>query len=173
MLFRKTLPHHGRTFYGSLQLSRLFQKIREELGLAYSISSGISSYEKGGLLEIQTAVSPGEDRRACQEILGVLSQLRREGSTEKEFLRAREQLKSNLVMGMENTTARVGHMGRGEILRGCVESEDDILNQINGVTWELVNQTAWDLLDPSRLSVSVVGPSDQEAYYQSITGRPQ
>lgn len=158
---------------GGSSSSRLFQKIREELGLAYSISSGISSYERGGLLEIQTAVSPGEDRRACQEILGVLSTLRREGVTEKEFLRAREQLKSNLVMGMENTTARAGHMGRGEILRGRVESEDDILNQISKVTWELVNQTARELLDPNRLSVSVVGPSDQEAYYQSIVGSSQ
>ena len=158
---------------GGSSSSRLFQKIREELGLAYSVSSGISSYERGGLLEIQTAVSPGEDRRACQEILGVLSRLRRDGVTEKEFLRAREQLKSNLVMGMENTTARAGHMGRGEILRGRVDSEDDILNQISKVTWELVNQTARELLDLNSLSVSVVGPSDQEAYYQSIVGSSQ
>lgn len=158
---------------GGSSSSRLFQKIREELGLAYSISSGVASYQTGGLLEVQTAVSPGADRRACEEILGVLSQLQREGVTEKEFLRAREQLKSNLVMGTESTSARAGRMGRSEILRNRVESEDDLLAQINAVTWELVNQTARELLDLSRLSVSVVGPSDQEAYYQSITGRPQ
>ena len=76
-------------------------------------------------------------------------------------------------MGMENTTARAGHMGRGEILRGRVDSEDDILNQISKVTWELVNQTARELLDLNSLSVSVVGPSDQEAYYQSIVGSSQ
>lgn len=154
---------------GGSSSSRLFQRIREELGLAYSIYSGASSYHDGGLMEIQTAVSPGADRTACEEILKVLSGLR-EGVTEKEFLRAREQLKSNLVMGMESTSSRAGHMGRSELLKGSIDSEDDLLSQIGGVTLEQVNQTAAELLDFDRLSVSVVGPSEEEAYYQSISG---
>lgn len=154
---------------GGSSSSRLFQRIREELGLAYSIYSGVSSYQGGGLIEIQTAVSPGSDRTACEEILRVLSDLRK-GITEKEFLRAREQLKSNLVMGMESNSARAGHMGRSELLKGTIDSEDEVLRQIGGVTLEQVNKTAYEMLDPGRLSASVLGPSDQEAYYRSVAG---
>ena len=153
---------------GGSSSSRLFQRIREELGLAYSIYSSASSYQGGGLLEIQTAVSPGTDRTASEEILHVLSGLRK-GVTEKDFFRAREQLKSNLVMGMESSSSRAGHMGRSELLKGFVDSEDEVLRQIAGVTLDQVNQVACELLDPGRLSVSVLGPSNQEAYYRAVT----
>lgn len=157
---------------GGSTSSRLFQRVREELGLAYSIYTDVTSYAGGGLFEIQTAVNPGADQKVCTEILSVLEGLRR-GVTEKEFIRAREQLKSGVVMGMESSAARVGNMGKGELLRRRVRTEDELLAEIGAVTLDDVNAIAWELLDLNQLAASVLGPGCQESFYQNlIQNRP-
>lgn len=155
---------------GGSSSSRLFQRIREELGLAYSIYTNTASFQGGGLFEIQTAVSPGADEQACAEILKVLQTLRNGGVTQKEFTRAKEQLKSSLVMGMENASSRVGHMGRNELLRNRVKTEDELLEEINAVTIEGVCAAAQELLALEQLSISVVGPRVRGEFYQGVVG---
>ena len=70
--------------------SRLFQRLREELGLAYSVDSGTTAYLSGGLFEIQTAVSPETAERTVEEILKTLEELKT-GVSPTEFSRARER----------------------------------------------------------------------------------
>lgn len=152
---------------GGSTSSRLFQKIREELGLAYSVDTNTLSYPSGGLFEMQTAVNPDSAEKACEEIIKVIEQLRG-GVTQREFRRAKEQLKSGILMGMESISARAGHMGRSELLKGRIESEDEIIAQVQGVRIEDIDQIAAELLDKSRLSVSVVGPKPNEAFYKGL-----
>ena len=154
---------------GGSTSSRLFQRLREELGLAYSVDSGTTAYLSGGLFEIQTAVSPETAERTVEEILKTLEELKT-GVSPTEFSRAREQLKAGLVMGMESTSSRVGHMGRNELLKGRVLTEDELLERINSVTIEEVNQVASHIFDLSRLSVSVVGPKLNPSFYEAIGG---
>lgn len=154
---------------GGSTSSRLFQRLREELGLAYSVDSGTSAYLSGGLFEIQTAVNPETAEKTVEEILKVLEELKK-GVTPTEFSRAREQLKAGLVMGMENTSARAGHMGRGELLKGKVLSEDALLEVISGVTIEKVNHMANWIFDVNQLSVSAVGPKLNTSFYEAIGG---
>ena len=92
------------------------------------------------------------------------------GVSPTEFSRAREQLKGGLVMGMGSTSSRVGHMGRNELLKGRVLTEDELLERINSVTIEEVNQVASHIFDLSRLSVSVVGPKLNPSFYEAIGG---
>ena len=127
---------------GGSTSSRLFQRLREELGLAYSVDSGTTAYLSGGLFEIQTAVSPETAERTVEEILKTLGGTEKRESLPTEFSRAREQLKAGLVMGMESTSSRVGHMGRNELLKGRVLTEDELLARINSVTIEEVDQVA-------------------------------
>ena len=154
---------------GGSTSSRLFQRLREELGLAYSVDSGTTAYLSGGLFEIQTAVNPETAERTVEEILKTLEELKK-GVSPTEFSRAREQLKAGLVMGMESTSSRVGHMGRNELLKGRVLAEDELLARINSVTIEEVDQVANRIFDLSRLSVSVVGPKLNPSFYEAIGG---
>ena len=152
---------------GGSSSSRLFQRIREELGLAYSVYAASVSYGGGGLLEVQAAVGPEAAERACEEILKVHS-TRREGITEREFTRAREQLKSELVMGMESSSAQAGNMGRGELMKNRVDSEDELLHKVERVTIDDVNALAEELFDKRALSLSAVGPVSSRGFYANL-----
>ena len=155
---------------GGSTSSRLFQRIREEQGLAYSIYSSTLSYNSGGLIEVQTAVNPDVAERAVREIISVLGSLSA-GVTQQEFSRAREQMKSNIMMSMESISSRVGHMGRSGLLKGYVQSEEEILEEIESVTLESVNRVASELIDLSKLSVSVVGPVQNEEFFHKLVKR--
>ncbi len=152
---------------GGSTSSRLFQRVREELGLAYSIFTDVTSYAGGGLFEIQTAVTPGADQKVCKEILHVLEGLRR-GVTEKELARAREQLKSSVVMSMESSASRLGSMDKGELLRRRVRTEDELLAEIEAVTLDEVNRITKQVLDLNQLAVSVLGPECQRSFYHNL-----
>ena len=141
---------------GGSSSSRLFRRVREELGLAYAIYSDIISMSAGGLFCVQASVSPKSVKRALREIRLSLEGMK-EGVEGKEFLRAKEHLKSGILMGTENAASRVGYNGRGELLYGETLDEDWLLEQIKGVSIDQVNCLAEKILDFKQLSVSLVG----------------
>lgn len=143
--------------------SRLFQRIREELGLAYSIYSSGVSYNDIGLFEVQTAVNPSCAKKAYSEILSVLTELK-QGITVDEFCRAKEQLKSSLLMGLESNASIAGFMGRNELLREKIRTEDDLIAEINNISLEDVNKIASEIIDFNNISLSVVGPIDEQDF---------
>ena len=145
---------------GGASSSRLFQRIREELGLAYAIDSDVSLYDGGGALYIQAAVSPNQMARAAAEIGAVLRALRA-GVTAAEFDRAREGLRASLRMSMESSMSRAAYAGR-TALTGSVRTDDEILAQVARVTRDDVNALAAELLDLDRLSVSVCGNAPRD-----------
>lgn len=147
---------------GSSTSSRLFQRIREELGLAYSIGSDISAYEGGGALYIQAAVNPEQAERCTREIRNVLTTAR-QGITEREFIRAREGLKSSLRMSMESSMSRASYAGRGALVDEVLP-DDVLLAQVADVTPEEINGLAAELFDLSKLSVSVIGPDGAQLH---------
>ncbi len=151
---------------GASTSSRLFQRIREELGLVYSIGTDCAPYAGGGLLYVQAAVNPGDARQAAQEIIAVLNRARL-GVTQQEFARAREGLKSSLLMSMENSMSRCAYTARGALL-GEILSDDELLERVQSVTKEQVDALAYELLDQERLSVSVCGAVEDEAFFRGL-----
>lgn len=154
------------TIVGSTTSSRLFQRIREELGLAYSIGSDVSPYEAGGALYIQAAVNPAQATRAAQEIAEVLRGVKN-GITEAEFVRAREGLKSSLRMSMENSMSRASYAGRGALV-GEVLPDDELLAQVERVTPQEINALASEIFDLRKLSTSVCGTVNDPSIYKTI-----
>jgi predicted Zn-dependent peptidase len=155
---------------GGSTSSRLFQRIREDLGLAYTVESNAVCYGGAGLLEVQTAVQPAAAEKACEEILREIRRLRRDGVTEEELARARAQTKAALLMGMESSAARVGHLGRSELLRGTVKSEEALVRELEETGRAAVNEAARELLNENNLSVSAVGPLREECFYRDLAG---
>ena len=97
----------ANTVLGGGMSSRLFQKIREELGLAYSVYSYPSSYKNDGVLEIYAGVNTDSRDLAAEAIAEEVRRFKKDGITEQEFLRAKEQLKSSTVFGRESTSSQM------------------------------------------------------------------
>ncbi|MBQ3493659.1 MAG: insulinase family protein [Clostridia bacterium] len=102
----------ANTILGGGMSSRLFQKIREELGLAYSVYSYSSQYKDNGVLEIYAGVNTAQRDLAVEAIVEEVKRFKREGITEQEFLRGKEQMKSAFILGRESTASQMMLYGK-------------------------------------------------------------
>ena len=140
--------------------SRLFQRIREVRGLAYSVYSYPYSYQHCGVMSIYAGLN-GENLQETLEVtLDELDQLRMGRFTEGEFARSREQMKGNYILGLDSPSNRMMGMGKGMLLYQRIHTETEVLRRINRVTRESVQAAAQRLLQPEAMAVAIVGPGD-------------
>ncbi len=146
--------------------SRLFQKIREREGLAYSVSAQFSSYSDAGLYSIYTALNPKSQDKCLTIIRKELDDIKQNGITEKELNRAKEQMKSAVIIDLESTSSRMKFLARKEIFNTAGKTVDDIIEKINCVTLSDIYNFANDILDYKNISISVVGTPEKEQFYK-------
>ncbi|MDR0839434.1 MAG: insulinase family protein [Oscillospiraceae bacterium] len=137
--------------------SRLFQKVREERGLCYSIYSYASSYVDTGLFSVCTALGAEAQGEALGVILGEIRRLRDDGITAEELALAREQVEANVLMSLESTSARMNRLGRNELYFGKVLEPEETIARYEAVTAEDILLLARELLTAEAMSVSVIG----------------
>lgn len=137
--------------------SRLFQKIREEQGLAYSIYSYMETFHNTGLFSTYAAASVGQVEKLYGAIYNEISEFKK-GVTEKELVEVKEQIKSNLIIGMENMSSRMSHYGKGELLLNHIRLQDDMLDRINKVSMEQVMGLIEGTFDFDKASITLVSP---------------
>ncbi len=143
--------------FGGGMSSRLFQKIREELGLAYSVYSYASQYKDNGVIEIYAGVNTNLRDTAVNAILEQISVLKKNGITEQEFLRGKEQVKSAFIMGQESTASQMLLYAKYLML---LDKEFDInerIGRLENVTINQVNDVIEQLFDVNTLSTATVG----------------
>lgn len=138
--------------------SRLFQKIREESGLAYSVYSYLSSYKDQGVIEIYAGVNVENRDLAVKNILDTLSEFKKSGINEQEFLRGKEQIKSSLIMGGESTSSQMMLFGKYLLFLDEIFEMEKTLNLIENVTINDVQGVIKEMFDLSLLSTATVGP---------------
>jgi len=143
--------------FGGGMSSRLFQNIREERGLVYSIFSYPSLYTCGGKFTIYACMKPDQARNVADLIIEEIKKIRIQGITRDEFETARNQLKGNYILGLESSSNRMNAIGRSELLQGTIKTPDEILEKIDKTTIDDVIRIANDILDPYRKSIAVVG----------------
>jgi len=142
---------------GGSSSSLLFQEVREKRGLAYSVYSYHSMYRSAGCFGVYAGVSPRMVDPTLELVLDLLTGLGRRGVTEEELSEAREQLKGQLMLGLESTSSRMSRLGRGELIRGCVYSPDEVIARVDAVTLEQVNALAHRLfVEECRVLAAVV-----------------
>lgn len=151
--------------------SRLFQSVREENGLCYSIYSFSDSYRDTGLFSVYTALGKPMETRAIELIGEVLRRFREEGPTRAELSRCREQRKTGMLMGLESTSSRMTHLGRSELFRDHVAQPDELIAHYDAVTEEQVHRLAQRVLDFSQASISAVGQTSEEGFYADLLRR--
>ncbi|MCL2563394.1 MAG: insulinase family protein [Oscillospiraceae bacterium] len=148
--------------------SRLYQTVREQHGLCYSIYSFGTSYQDCGVLGVYTALGAETEEKALTLITNILRDLRDKGVTAGELDRAGDQVKSNVLMSLESTSARMNSLGKSELYRGHIPTPEEIIARYDAVTCEGVLTLAQQLIDFDRLSFSAVGPTVNEARYRNL-----
>lgn len=150
--------------------SRLFQTVRERNGMCYSIYSFPSSHVDTGMFSIYAGLGQEDEAKAAKLICNVLRDFCAEGPTREELSRCREQLKSNLLMGLESTNARMHHLGRYELFTDHVVSSDELVAAYDAVTADQVRALANEVFRFDQASICAVGNTGDEAYYRSLIG---
>ena len=148
------------TILGSGMSSLLFQKVREELGLAYSVYTHYSSYADTGLFSVYAGVSPENLNVTYDAIVNELQAITAKTLTETHVVKAKEQLKSSLLLSLESSSSRMMRMGRSKLMLGRIHTSDEIIAKIDNVTHENVLAMAADTLCPDKMSVATVSSRD-------------
>jgi len=137
--------------------SRLFQRVREEAGLCYSIYSFSNTYIDTGVFGIYTGVSSETQSKADALIHEVIDEFLQNGPTEDELKRTRDQIKTSLLMGLESTMSRSNRLGQCTLFMDRVPPLEETVARYEAVTREDVLQTAREIFVPALESRSVVG----------------
>jgi len=150
------------TVLGNSMSSRLFQEIREQNALAYSIYSYITSYRDTGLLTIYAGTDPSNALEVVRLVTRELKKIKDEGITQAEGLRVKNQIKGSLVLSLESSNSHMSRLARQEIYFGKYHSMDDIIKSVEAVSLDQVQQLAQQLFVPENLSLTILGPLSKD-----------
>ena len=142
---------------GGSMSSRLFQTLREQMGLCYSVSSFTTAHSDAGLFAVGTALSQETEEAALRAIVGEIQKLLDGGVTEDELARSRAQVKSGVLMGLESTMTRMNRLARGELFLGEITPAEELIERYNAVTAADVLAVAREIFRPELCSLSAVG----------------
>ncbi len=137
--------------------SRLFQSVREERGLVYSILSAVTPFKDCGYLNVYAATSTGQ---LCETVDATLEELRRikeERVGEEELRRNKDQLKASLMLNLESTSSRMSALAQQEMNFGRFISPDEIIKGVEAVTAEDVGRLANEIFRADALAVTALG----------------
>jgi len=145
------------TLLGGTMSSRLFQHVREERGLAYSVYSSANSYLDTGTLLVYAATSPESGREVMDLVHAELRRLKETPVTDAELKLAKDHLTGNLMLSLESSSSRMSNLARQEIYFGRHFGLDEILNGIDAVEHRHLMDLAQELFDPERSTLAVLG----------------
>ena len=142
---------------GGSMSSRLFQSIREKLGLAYSVYSYPTSYTGTGTLTLYAGTGEKQAKEVLGRMVEEMERVRKEGVTKEELMRCRDQLKGSYLLGMESSGARMNALGKTLLLQKREYSEQETLRRIECVTMEDIERILPVCLDLTNASTALVG----------------
>jgi predicted Zn-dependent peptidase len=137
--------------------SRLFQDIREDRGLAYSIYSYTSQFADSGLFAVYAGCAPGKVEEVVDLVRAGVAAVARDGITGAELARGKGMLAGAVVLALEDTGSRMSRLGKGELLHDRPLAIDELLERIDRVSLAQANAVAGDLL-AGPMSLAAIGP---------------
>ncbi|MCP4221662.1 MAG: insulinase family protein [bacterium] len=146
---------------GSGMSSRLFQKIREEEGLAYTVSSFTDSYLDCGLHMIYSIVERDKIQLYLEEVRNEILRLKKDGITEQELERSKDHIKASVIMGLEGSVSRMRFHVNQELNEGRDIPISDIIADIENATKDDIDQLARKYLDLDKAALFLYGDVDE------------
>lgn len=148
--------------------SRLFQEIREQRGLAYSVFSYHSTYVDAGLFSIYAGTTPSNSEEVVECILAELLDLKTNGITKGELERTKAQIKGGLYLGLESASSRMSRLGKTELTYNRVVSPEEVVQKLERVTLEDVKRVMNRLWEKDKISLVMMGPSGHEVDLEAL-----
>ncbi len=139
--------------------SRLFQRIREEMGLAYNVFSYIDHSRDTGMFAAYMAINPSNTRRAMKAVAAEFAAACNGGFTRAELDDTKEHIKGRILLGLETSTSRMMRLARNEITHGHQISERELIDRIDSVSLDDVRELARELFATDGFTVVSLGPS--------------
>jgi len=176
----KTIGRHHKDYHSLLVLnnifggtmsSRIFQEVRENRGLVYSIYSFVSNYSNSGIFSIYAGMSYDQVEEAIRTVLKEMVSMKNGKITMKEFNRAKQQIKGNYILGLESTSSRMSAIGRRELLFNEILYPEEVINSINNVKFEDVVKIANELFDIDKLSITFTGNLNKHKGIEEIINK--
>ncbi|WP_232035544.1 M16 family metallopeptidase [Methylomusa anaerophila] len=143
--------------------SRLFQSIREERGLAYSVYSYQANYRDAGLFTVYAGTRPNNIGQVVELIMKNIMDLQAGGVTKEEFIKAKEQIKGNLLLGLESSSSRMSRIGKMEITLGRYISLDEVVDKIERVAEEDIWRMIKKMFVSESLCLTALGPIQSDS----------
>ncbi|NWJ48297.1 MAG: insulinase family protein [Chloroflexi bacterium] len=157
------------TIMGSGMSSRLFQEIREERGLCYTVDSYASQMSDTGAWIVYSGVDPDNTDETITAILGEMRKIRDERVSDAELLKAKEYNKGRMLLGLEDTRAVASWAGNQELLLDRILTVEEVVERIEAVTAEQIQELAKEMFTDENLRLSVVGPyKDQDERFLNL-----
>ena len=140
--------------------SRLFQSVREDMGLAYSIYSYLTIYSDAGLFVIYAGAAPKNAKKIIDEMYKQIQSLNKKEISLEEVKRSKNQLKGNILLGMESVSHRMNRLGRNILTRGRVVTAEEVIDNISKVTLDDIYKLDKYLTDLDNYSLVTIGSKD-------------
>ena len=153
---------------GGSMSSRLFQSIREERGLVYSVYSYPTTYKNGGIFAIYAGMNPQQLEEVCQLIKKELETLIKVGLTDDELHKAKEQLKGNYILGLESTSSRMTSIGKSELLQQRIYSPKEILQLIDDIKMQDVDALINKVIKLDQVAATIVSKTNQKKTFDKV-----
>jgi predicted Zn-dependent peptidase len=149
---------------GGGMASRLFQEIREERGLAYSVYSYGAAFDDTGYLAIYAGTSPERIQETIEVIEAQLERLEREGLPAGELEAAKGHLTGSLAMSLETSASRMRRLGRSELVEGEIPTLDEVIARIEAVTADDIRRVVDRVIRDAPRTLAVVGPHEEREF---------
>ncbi|MHB1347012.1 MAG: M16 family metallopeptidase, partial [Candidatus Humimicrobiaceae bacterium] len=147
---------------GGSMSSRLFQKIREDLGLAYSVFSGNTQYTDTGVIDIYAACDPKNIGKVIKIIEEEISDIKKDSVSKVELDRAKENIKGGIVLNIEEISSRMFRFGKSLLMDNKVLPIDDILNKIDLVGRKDIYDISNKYFDAGRRNIAILGETSRD-----------
>ncbi len=147
------------TILGGGMSSRLFQSVRENSGLAYSIYSFVDFFEDSGTFGVYLGTNAKQVTNALDLVLKEISKIKKESLTSQELYFAKSQIKGNLVIGMESTSNRMNRLARNELFLNEYLPIEKTIAEIEKVQEKQIHQIANELFNRDRICLALIGPN--------------
>jgi predicted Zn-dependent peptidase len=137
--------------------SRLFQSIREDRGLAYSIYSEMNPFRDTGSLAVYAGCAVDRTREVLDLTIAELARIKNEPVAEEDLKRAKDQIKGNMVLGLESSSSRMSSLARQQMYHGRFFSADEITAEVDRVAAADLLRLARQLFHPEALTLTLLG----------------
>jgi predicted Zn-dependent peptidase len=146
--------------FGGLSSSRLFQAVREERGLAYSVYSFSGQFTDTGQIGLYVGTRPDNLAEAMHVVATELDRLRAASIDEEELSRARENVKARVVLSLESSSARMNRLGASTLYDLPLLEAEELMARVDAVSLDALSELVDELWAPERLSAAGIGPSE-------------